>query len=762
MTSIIILAAMTEPNSIIIEVAIPLHLETTFHYLAPARLAPLVQIGKRVLVPFGRRKLTGYIIGRVKSAEGEIREIIDFLDPEPLFTAKELEFLRWTAGYYLHPLGEVLKGALPAGINIESRKKSAPAANGPEVAEEVLTGGREVKTAIFYRLAGSPEGAAPLKGKRALIVEFLRTAGEAPASLLRRDFRADGTLLKELEEKGYVTGEAREVYRDPFREEVFERDRPLCLNSAQRESLSRITATADAEGFAPFLLHGVTGSGKTEIYLQAIAHVLDRGKTALVLVPEIALTPQLVKRFKRRFACGIAVLHSALSDGERFDEWRRIRRAEAEIVIGARSAIFAPLQKIGMIVVDEEHDASYKQSDGLRYNARDLALVRGKMERACVLLGSATPLVTSFHAAQNGKLGYLHLPHRVRDLPMPTVELLDGRGKKGETFLPGMTTALEKNLGQGGQALLFINRRGFATYLICAECGHVLNCPNCSVTLTYHRRKERHFCHYCDYSIPAPSVCPSCQSPAITLLGRGTERVEEEVKALFPQARVSRMDRDTTRGRGGHARILKGVEEGSIDILIGTQMIAKGHDFPGVTLVGVVSADATLNLPDFRSAERTFQLITQVMGRAGRGDAPGRVVVQSLAPDHFAITKAAAHDFAGFYSEELEYRREAGYPPFAHLAALIFSGNSEAVVEKGAEAAAALLRTVRQELRSRVEILGPAAPPLAKVRGRYRWQVLLKSPNRKELHYLLAAFKGKVKLPAVVRLAIDVDPIDML
>jgi len=753
---------MTEQNSIIIEVAIPLYLETTFHYLVPARLAPHVQIGKRVLAPFGRRKLTGYIIGRAKSAEGDLKEIIDLLDPAPLFTAKELEFLRWTAGYYLHPLGEVLKGALPAGINIESRKKSAPAADGVEVTEEVLTGGREVKSALFYQIANTSEGLAPLKGKRAIIVEFLRGSGEVPAYVLRREFRANGILLKDLQEKGYITCESREVYRDPYREEVFERDQPLCLNSAQAEALFRITAAVDAEGFAPFLLHGVTGSGKTEVYLQAIAHVLGQGKTALVLVPEIALTPQLVKRFKRRFACGIAVLHSALSDGERFDEWRRIRRDEAEIVIGARSAIFAPLQKIGIIVVDEEHDASYKQSEGLRYNARDLALVRGKMERACVLLGSATPLVTSFHAAQNGKLGYLHLPQRVRNLPMPTVDLLDGRGRKGETFLPGMTAALERNLSMSGQALLFINRRGFATFLICAECGHVLNCPNCSVTLTYHRRKERHFCHYCDYSIPAPSVCPSCESPAINLLGRGTERVEEEVKAIFPQARVSRMDRDTTRGRGGHARILKELEKGFIDILIGTQMIAKGHDIPGITLVGVVSADATLNLPDFRSAERTFQLITQVMGRAGRGDAPGQVVVQSLAPDHYAISRAAAHDFTGFYAEELEYRREAGYPPFAHLAALIFSGNSEASVEKAAKVAAALLRTVRQELRIRIEILGPATAILAKVRGRYRWQILLKSTGRTNLHLLLAEFKEKVKLPATVRLAIDVDPVDLL
>jgi primosomal protein N' (replication factor Y) (superfamily II helicase) len=749
-------------SSTIIEVAIPLHVETIFRYQVPERLAPLVRTGKRVLVPFGRRKLTGYIIGRAGIVEGELREIIDILDQEPLFTEKELEFLRWTAEYYLYPLGEVLKGALPAGINVESRRKTTLTADGASVNEEVLTGGKEVKTAVFFRLAGAALPAKALKGKRAHVVEFLMKAGEAQATVLRRECGADSTMLKGLQEQGYIAGEEREVYRDPFREEVFQRDLPHHLNMEQEEALARITAAADGGSFAPFLLHGVTGSGKTEVYLQAISHVLIQGRSALVLVPEIALTPQLVKRFKRRFTCGIAILHSGLSEGERFDEWRRIRRGEAAIVIGARSAVFAPLEKIGIIVVDEEHDASYKQSEGLRYNARDLSLVRGKMEHACVLLGSATPLVTTFHSAQGGKLGYLHLPERVRGLSMPVVELIDGRGRKGETFLPEMIAALENNISQGGQTLLFINRRGFATFLICGECGHVLTCPNCSVTLTYHRRKERHFCHYCDYSIPAPSLCAACQSPDITLLGRGTERVEEEARARFPLARISRMDRDTTRGRGGHARILRGLEDGSIDILIGTQMIAKGHDFPGVTLVGVVSADATLNLPDFRSAERTFQLITQVMGRAGRGDALGRVVVQSLAPEHYAITRAVSHDFAGFYAEELEFRREAGYPPFAHLAALVFSGNSAAEVEKGVGEAARLLRKTKQDLKSRVEILGPAAAPLAKIRGRYRWQILLKSSLRKDLHRLLGTFREKLKLPAVVRLSIDIDPVDML
>ncbi len=753
----------------IIEVAIPLPLERTFHYLVPSILASQVEVGKRVLAPFGRRKLTGYILGKADSAEEELKEIFDLLDREPLFTARELEFLRWTANYYLHPLGEVLKSALPTGINIESRLQTALAPDGSVVKAEVLTGGKRVKTAVFYRMTASSADLGPLKGRRAAVIEFLRETGESTAAALRRDCGADAALLKDLLERGHIMAEEREVYRDPFRAEVFERDAPYFLNKAQDEALAVICAAAANGGFAPYLLHGVTGSGKTEVYLQAIAHVMALGKTALVLVPEIALTPQLVRRFKLRFECGIAVLHSALSDGERYDEWRRIRRGEASIVIGARSAIFAPLQRIGIIVVDEEHDPSYKQSEGLRYNARDLALVRGKMERACVVLGSATPLMTSFHAAQNGKLGYLDLPLRVRDLPMPDVELLDGRGRKGETFLPRMTAAIEENLGQGGQTLLFINRRGFATYLVCAECGHVLHCPNCSVTLTFHRLKGRHFCHYCDFSVPAPSVCPSCRSPEITLLGRGTERVEEEVKALFPHARVGRMDRDTTRGRGGHGRILKALEAGRIDILVGTQMIAKGHDFPGVTLVGVVSADATLNLPDFRSAERTFQLITQVMGRAGRGDAPGRVLVQSLAPDHYAIARAVAHDYAGYYAEELAFRQEAGYPPFSHLAALVLSGNNGTEVEKAAEMSAGLLRALRLELRGRVEILGPAAAPLSKVRGRFRWQLLLKAAGRSDLHRLLAAFKGRLRatgrsplLPATVRLAIDVDPVELL
>jgi primosomal protein N' (replication factor Y) len=350
----------------------------------------------------------------------------------------------------------------------------------------------------------------------------------------------------------------------------------------------------------------------------------------------------------------------------------------------------------------------------------------------------------------------------VRGLPLPDAEIIDGRGQKGETLLPGLAAALADNLTQGGQSLLFLNRRGFATFLICRDCGYVFHCPNCSVTLTYHRIRQRHYCHYCDFSIPAPSVCPDCGSAEIGLLGRGTERVEEEVKALLPEARVARMDSDTTSGRGGHARILKKLEDGGIDILIGTQMITKGHDYPGVTLVGVISADTALNLPDFRSAERTFQMISQVTGRAGRGDAPGKVLIQSLSPDHYALVRAAGHDYAGFYTDELEFRREAGYPPFSFLATVNLSGTSAEALEKSAEHAARLLRDMRRLLKTRTEILGPAPAPLAKVRGRYRRQILLKSSARRELNSVLAAFRNEFKLPPTVRMNLDVDPVDMM
>lgn len=756
------MTVLTHHAKQIAEVAVPLPLDTIFRYRVPDALINEAEPGKRVFVPFGRRKLTGYILALAENSGEELKDILEVLDGEPLFTPEELEFFRWASCYYLHPLGEVIKAALPAGINVETRKRVVQNEDGTVTAEERLAGGRQVRTETVYRILPSPPEASQLRGKAQHILEFLRNVGEAQRGLICKNFGHSSQQLKKLADLGLVAVEKREVYRDPFREEIFGHDAPQVLNESQSRAFGRVAGALDAGGFSPFLLHGVTGSGKTEVYLHIISHCLSMGKNALLLVPEIALTPQLVRRFKSRFRLGIAVLHSGLSAGERYDEWRRIRRGEVSIVIGARSAIFAPLEKLGVIVVDEEHEASYKQTEGFTYNARDLALVRGKMENAAVVLGSATPLVTTFYAAMQGKLEYLELPERVRGLPLPDAEIIDGRGQKGETLLPALSAALADNLARGGQSLLFLNRRGFATFLICRDCGYVFHCPNCSVTLTYHRIRQRHYCHYCDFSIPAPSVCPDCASAEIGLLGRGTERVEDEVKAMLPEARVARMDSDTTSGRGGHARILKKLEDGGIDILIGTQMITKGHDYPGVTVVGVISADTALNLPDFRSAERTFQMISQVTGRAGRGDAPGKVLIQSLSPDHYALLRAAAHDFAGFYNDELEFRREAGYPPFSFLATVNLSGMSAEALEKSAEDAACMLRDLRRRLGTRTEILGPAPAPLARVRGRYRRQILLKSLSRKELNGILVPFRNEFKLPVTVRMNLDVDPVDMM
>ncbi|MBC8017563.1 MAG: primosomal protein N' [Verrucomicrobia bacterium] len=739
----------------IIEIAVPVPLDRTFHYRVPPGLVEQAVTGHRVFVPFGHRRLTGYILGTVSgvSADG-LKDIIEVLDADPLWTANELDFFRWIASYYMYPLGEVLKTALPSGINLQSR------ITGDGAADKVI-GGRKIKSERFYRPGASPEVQRQPGSKAAEILDVIREAVDIPAADLRRRFGQCQAQLKRLLELGLVQVEEREVYRDPFGEELVERDRPIALNHHQDSALGIITASLDKSSFAPFLLHGVTGSGKTEIYLQAIAHALEQGTNALVLVPEISLTPQLVRRFRARFGGGIAILHSALSDGERYDEWRRIRRGLARIVIGARSAVFAPLEKIGIIVVDEEHEASFKQADGLRYNARDLSLVRGRMENATVVLGSATPLVTSLHAVEQGKLALLSLPERVEGRPMPTVTVVQMKGIKETISLP-LAQALDTTLVAGEQSLVFLNRRGFATFLVCGDCAEPLTCPNCSVTLTFHRQRRQSICHYCDYSVPSPGTCPGCNSLEMKELGAGTERVEHDLRELMPAAAIVRMDSDTTSGKGSHNRLLSRMADGSADILIGTQMIAKGHDFPGVTLVGVVNADASLNMPDFRSSERTFQLLSQVIGRAGRGELPGRVLVQALNPSHYAIHSAIEHDGKSFYRQELEFRREAGYPPFSFLASLSLSGTAEKPVEERAELAARLFSQIKREMKLRVEILGPAPSPLYRLRGRFRRQILLKAITRNDLRRLLTAWQARRESSPNVRELIDIDPVDMM
>jgi primosomal protein N' (replication factor Y) len=739
----------------VIEIAIPLSVDRIFHYRVPELLREQAVTGRRALVPFGKRKLTGYILGTATESDREdLKDVIEILDSEPLWTAKELDFFRWTAAYYQHPLGEVLRTALPAGINIQTRKGSAGA-------EEMMSGGRSTLREKFYLLG--PEVDTPRQpGSKAVEIHaVIREAGEISGADLRKRFGTCTPQLKRLCELGLCRVEEREIYRDPFKDHTVHRDKPRQLHTHQKHALNTIAATLDNRQFTPFLLYGVTGSGKTEVYLQAISHALEQGTNALVLVPEIALTPQLTGRFQARFGGGIAILHSGLSDGERYDEWRRIRRGLARIVIGARSAIFAPLENIGIIIVDEEHEGSFKQSDGLRYNARDLALVRGRMEHAAVVLGSATPMVTSMHAATEGRLKLLQLPERVEGRPMPLVELIAMKGTKA-IISQSLSSCLAETHAKGQQAIVFLNRRGFATFLVCADCGKALTCPNCSVTLTYHRQRRQSLCHYCDYAVPAPGTCPACGGATLSELGAGTEKLEHDLKELLPTARIVRMDSDTTSGKGSHERLLSRMNDGSADLLVGTQMIAKGHDFPEVTLVGVVNAEASLGMPDFRAAERTFQLLSQVIGRAGRGETPGRVVVQAIDPDQYAIRAAAEHDASGFYAQELEFRQEVGYPPFTYLAAFAISGLVEQTVSDQADTVVRLLAQLKSHLKIRVEILGPAPSPIYRLRNRYRRQILLKAVKRSDLHRLLSAWRQQAVIPSTIRISVDIDPVDMM
>ena len=739
------------PLSPIIEVALPVPLNKTFYYMVPDTLVKRTQLGARVLVPFGGRKLIGYVISfATSSAINKLREVIDALDDTPLWTSSEMELFRWISEYYRHPLGEVLKTALPSGANPRQNKKN----------DGVIDNSGLTRREFVYVPGNKEIQPRPLGTKAAEILRVIRLEGEVSATTLRKRFASCSTQLKRLTELGLAEKLERELFRDPFRNETVESDSPKELTSHQQAALDILSARLNERKYMAHLLHGVTGSGKTEVYLRIIHQALEIGLNALVLVPEISLTPQLTQRFRARFGSSVAILHSALSEGERYDEWRRIRRGLARIVIGARSAIFAPLEKIGVIVVDEEHDPSFKQTDGLRYNGRDLALVRGRMDNALVILGSATPLISSRYAVEQGKLHMISLPDRVHGSPMPSVELVAMQGIKS-TISPRLRQALEETLSADGQAIIFLNRRGFSTFLLCDECGAPLVCPNCSVTLTYHRSRSQSICHYCDYTIPAPSLCPSCDCVELKELGAGTERVEHELVELFPKARILRMDGDTTSGRGSHVRLLERMTKGTADILVGTQMITKGHDFPGVTLVGVINGESGLHIPDFRSSERTFQLLSQVFGRAGRGAAPGRVILQVLNPDHYAIQCAIAHDYNGFYQQETAFRNEAGYPPFAHLALLGFSGTSEQAVGRQAVLGSEKLARLKREMGLRVELLGPAPAPIYRLRGRFRRRILLKALSRVTLRALLTAWLEQRKMIANVRETIDVDPVDM-
>ena len=730
---------MSSPTVAKIAVAAPL--DKLLSYRIPDELRSRLRIGHRVRVTLGQRTAVGYVFGLTAEESAGLKAVLALLDEQPLFGSGHAAFYERAARYYAYPLGEAIRTALPAGISGRG--------NQPVILHE-----------RYYRpgpTVGEPSGAL----QRALLA-FIREEQGAGLATVRASFASPHAALRRLVEQGYLKVEEVERSRDPLAAEPVSPAVEVLLNSAQEQALAKICRAIANGEFAPFLLHGVTGSGKTEVYLRSIAEVLAHGRQALVLVPEIGLTPQLVARFRSWFQgrpTRLAVLHSGLGEGERYDAWRAAARGEVDVVIGVRSAVFAPLDRLGLIIVDEEHDASYKQGEGFRYHARDLALLRGQMEGATVILGSATPALTTWQRAVDGQLTCLDLPNRVAGRPLPEVLVVNlGDFSGNEVLSPPLREALEGTLAAGEQSILLLNRRGYAPFLLCRDCGATCRCPNCAITLTYSRVERAIRCHYCDHRETPPDICPRCGGSHFLPEGVGTERLEETLRELFPEAHVARMDRDTTTRKGAHERMVTGMTSGAFDILIGTQMIAKGHDFSAVTLVGVVNADSALNLPDFRSAERVFALLSQAAGRAGRGNRPGRVLIQTYSPDHYALEFVAGHDYHGFASVELPQRQSLGYPPFGHLVNLIFSGNDPVQVAAAAERVAASLS---RQLGG-VELLGPAPCLLQKLRGRSRVQVLLKAAQRPALRRLLDKLSANCRLPSGVTMTVDVDPLDMM
>lgn len=859
------------------EVAVPLYVKQTFTYRLPGEMGERARAGCRVLVPFGKKTLTAFIVALREDLEGEItaaeiKDVEELVDEAPIVTPEVLDLTRWMADYYFAPWGECIRAALPAGTAVVSEQvlmitpagrsaieESRASSDRPSLREralQLLSKARAVTTREMERELGMakvtglvrqlersglievtqrigesrlkpklqnavrlvvrtdeaegkgsrgageqggrgatetgpdaqagdspspPSPSAPrrrtrtrapvekaLTGQQQRVIEMLSSIGVAMAlSELIESADVSASVVRTLEKRGLVEIFPREVRRDPLASLKTAPADEVTLNNEQQLALNQITAKLDAREYATFLLHGVTGSGKTEIYIRVIRDALRHGLTALMLVPEISLTPMLSRRLHGHFGETLAILHSSLSDGERLDEWRRIKAGDARVVIGTRSAVFAPLENVGIIVVDEEHDTSYKQDETPRYNGRDTAIVRAVEGRAVVVLGSATPSLESFHNARAGKYAYLRLSNRYPDRPLAEVETIDmrevfKRHGKQQTLSDELKTAITETHARGEQSMILLNRRGFSSFLLCRACGLAVHCPNCDVTLTFHKYNSSLLCHYCNYIRPAPRACDACEGPYIHYVGEGTEQLEARLRELYPALNIARLDRDTTRRRGSFESILLEFAAGTIDMLVGTQMIAKGHDFHNVTLVGVVSVDVGLSLPDFRAAERTFQLLTQVAGRAGRGDRPGRVLIQTYHPQHYALACASKQDYDEFYRREIEFRRTMHYPPFSALINILVHDKD---YDKANKAAAELARELREASRDGVaRVLGPAPAPIARLKGEHRFQILIKSQNRRRAREALDVAMDRViaakNNPRSI--SVEVDPVSLM
>lgn len=729
-----------------------------FDYAIPEELQSRVEVGSRVRLPFRNRTALGTVVDLPETSavpKATLRPLTAVIGDRPVVTSTLIELARWMADYYCCPVEVAMRCVLPQVIrdaDLEHKKR------------------------LFARLARTltPEEIAAVRKKAPRQADVLAVLEESGAPIavaeLAQRCGASHQTLAALAKAGLVTTAQEEVERDPYENEKFLADAPETLTSEQAATMEIVKAMLEAPAASrkPLLLHGVTGSGKTEIYLQSIALTLARGETALVLVPEISLTPQTVERFKSRFSDSqesVAVLHSHLSAGERHDEWHKINRGKARIVIGARSAVFAPLARLGLIVVDEEHETSYKQEEAPRYHARDIAVLRARLEGCAVILGSATPSIESYYNATTGKYALSLLTLRIDDRRMPHIRVIDLRQERLRqkqsplVLSEKLRAAIEARLAKSEQTILFLNRRGFATSLLCPACGHVCQCINCSVALTFHQASNRLVCHLCGHQAVVPKRCPACNDPAIRQAGLGTERVEEVVKKVFPTARVRRMDADTMTRKDAFREALQAFRTGKIDILLGTQMIAKGLHFPNVTLVGIINADLALHLPDFRAGERTFQLLTQVAGRAGRGETEGEVFVQSFTPFSPSIQFARHHDFEGYWQQEIDFRQKCVFPPFVHLMLITVRSAHQ---ERARFSAETLARRLREALPENVDLGEPAPAPLERLKGQFRFQLLLRTPSPLKLSRITRAVLAKLPLPADVIATVDVDPLQLL
>lgn len=809
-----------------VKVALPLPLKNSFTYRLPETFAASVKLGARLLVPFGKRTLTGYAVGFSDTADVDVdsvKTVVELVDDEPLITEEILALTEWAADHYATSWGEMLKASLPAGINAAVEQVVTISEKGRAIlADQTRPKGRALKWSVLAKLGEEAEisaselakafgesgtkrairelaaddlistaqrtVAASVKPKlrksvrlieidpsekkltevqQKLVETLTRAGGEMQFTELIATADAGASPINTLAKRGIVEISVKESLRDPLSGTELPEIADLKLNPEQSFVLTELQKAIDSEEYRGFLLHGVTGSGKTEVYIRAMRHALKAGFSSLMLVPEIALTPIFSRRLRSVFGDQVAILHSNLSPGERFDEWRRIRSGKARIAIGTRSAIFAPLDNIGLIVIDEEHDASYRQHESPFYNARDLAVMRANRAGAVVVLGSATPSLESYYNARNSKYDYLELQNRIGGRPMAKAELVDmrevfKRAGKDVVVSPELIDAIAETHAKGEQSIVLLNRRGFSSFVLCRNCGETLRCVNCDITLTYHRRENKITCHYCNYTTTTPKVCPFCESEYLYFVGQGTEQIEDILVKKFPDLRIARIDRDTMKRKGEMDKALLAFDRGETDMLVGTQMLAKGHDFHNVTLVGVISVDTGLGIPDFRSAERTFQLLTQVAGRAGRGELPGRVLIQTYYPDHYALHFAVEQKYEKFYDHEIRFRERMAYPPFVVIASILIRHNDSDAAKRNAEVLKAGLERGNADKSCRV--LGPAAASISRIKNEFRLQIIIKSTSRKAMRRVIdeALSYAEVSGGDLRSYSVEIDPINLM